>query len=105
MLNQLLVEYRYIFAALLGLILFAIMDYAKFKAMAYQVMLLAKSKAKDMVLKSGQEQEDFVVEKLYDLMPVRFKVFISKETLRAIVKKLYSAAKDILDDGKLNNSI
>jgi hypothetical protein len=90
---------------LLGVVIFAIFDFAKFKQIVFQAMLIAKSKAKDLVLKSGQEQEDWVVEKVYNILPARIKLFVSKEILRNLVKKFYKEAKDYLDDGKFNDSV
>lgn len=99
-------EWRYVVLYILGVIAFAVFQGKQWvKSQAYAFMLLAKSKAKDGVLNSGQAQEDWVVEALYILLKKLKIPFITEETVRAIVKKLYVLAKDYLDDGKINKSI
>ena len=68
-------------------------------------MLQAKDKAKDLILKSGQQQEDWVIDKAYIFLPKKITAFINRERMRKIIHYLYLKAKDLLDDGKLNNSI
>jgi hypothetical protein len=97
-------DWRFVIALILGVAVYAVADWKNFKIKAYQLMLDAKSLAKDQVLKTGQEQEDWVVEKLYAIMPAKFKLFISEDLLRKIVYKAYHIAKDYLDDGKLNGT-
>lgn len=104
-LKALLWDWRFVIIVVLAFVIWAIADFKNFKLLVVQVMLIAKSKAKDLVLKSGKEQEDFVVDKVYEIMPVRLKVFISKDLLRKFVQKLYHSIKDYLDDKQLNNSV
>jgi len=99
-------EWRYVVLYVLGVIAFAVFQGKQWvKSQAYAFMLLAKSKAKDGVLNSGQAQEDWVVETLYILLKKLKIPFITEENVRTIVKKLYILAKDYLDDGKINKSI
>ncbi|WP_315109723.1 hypothetical protein [Clostridium intestinale] len=99
-------EWRYVFLYALGVIAFAVFQGKQWiKCKAYAFMLLAKSKAKDGILNSGQAQEDWAVEALYILLKKLKIPFVTEETVRAIVKKLYVLAKDYLDDGKINISI
>jgi len=98
-------EFRYILIVIFGVIVFALFEWEKFKSIAYKTMLQAKTLAKDTILSSGQEQEDWVVDKLYLIMPIPFRVFLNKDLLRTIVKSVYDKAKDFLDDGKINGSI
>jgi hypothetical protein len=101
-----LFEWRFVIAVVLAVVLYACFEWNSFKALAYSIMLNAKSKAKDAILKSGIEQENFVVDHLYELLPARVKLIIrNKEMLRPIVHKLYIAMKDLIDDGKMNGSI
>jgi len=97
-------EFRYILIVLFGLVIFALFEWEKFKSLAYKTMLQAKTLAKDAILLSGQEQEDWVVDKLYLIMPISFRVLINRNFLRKIVKSVYHKAKDYLDDGKINGS-
>ena len=98
-------EFRYILIVIFCVIIFALFEWEKFKSVAYKTMLQAKTLAKDTILSSGQEQEDWVVDKLYLIMPIPFRVFLNKDLLRTIVKSVYDKAKDFLDDGKINGSI
>lgn len=98
-------DWRFILVTGLGFAIYAISDWKNFKILVNQAIVAAKSKAKDGVLKSGQDQENWVVDKVYDVMPARIKLFVNKELLRKIVNKAYHTAKDLLDDGKLNGSI
>lgn len=103
--QEFLWEYRYVIAALLAIILFAIFNFEKAKVVAYNGMLRAKSMAKDAVLNSGQEQEDWVVDHIYPYLPIGFKLVVNKNLFRKFVKWLYQMGKDWIDDGKMNQSI
>jgi hypothetical protein len=98
-------DWRFVLVVIAALIVWAILDWNSFKTKAYQLMLLAKSKAKDLVLNSGQEQEDWVVANLMPLIPIKFKPFLTEERVKKIVYWLYHKAKDKLDNGKFDNSI
>ncbi|MEA4827621.1 MAG: hypothetical protein VB130_13480 [Clostridium sp.] len=99
-------EWRYVIIYCISFIVFVIAHGKQWaKSKAYALMLLAKSKAKDGILTSGQEQEDWTVEQLYILFTKLKIPFITKDMLRNLVKNLYKVAKDYVDDGKLNNSI
>lgn len=74
------------------------------QAKAYSLMLLAKKLAKDEVLTTGAEQEEWVVNALYILLKKLKIPFVTKEGLRPVVQKLYVKAMDLYDDGQLNNS-
>lgn len=97
-------EYRFIIVVLLALGSYVLFEWQKFKAVAYAVMLKAKSLAKDAVLNSGTQQEDWVVKKLLLLLPKSWLIFLSEDKLRGIVHWLYHKAKDYIDDGQLNDS-
>lgn len=99
-------EWRFIIIYIISAIVFALsMGKEWFKAKAYSLMLLAKKQAKDGVLNSGREQEDWVVHELYIILRKLKVPFITEEVLRPLVHKLYNVAKDYLDDGQLNSSI
>lgn len=100
-----LFEYRFIIVAFLGLVFFGLFEREQAKAVLYALMLDAKSLAKDMVLKSGREQEEWVINKAYIYLPKWMAIAIPRETMRSIVRHLYYLARDKLDDGKLNKSI
>lgn len=98
-------EYRFVFMTAVAVIFYAIGDWKSFKAQAYNYMLRAKSLAKDGILKSGKEQEEWVVNLILQKAPKSWVRFLSEEQKRKIVKCLYDKGLDLLDDGKLNNSI
>lgn len=98
-------EYRFVIVSIMAVVLFALFEWKTFKEILYALMLQAKRFAKDKVMNSGKEQEDWVVTKAYIYLPKWITMFIPQETMRKIIKWLYDRAKDYLDDGKLNNSI
>lgn len=102
---MLLWEWRFVIALVVGVLLYAVLEWEKFKALAFSAMLQAKRMAKKAVLNSGQEQEDWAVQQILKYLPLRIKVFITEAMVRKAVKYLYSKAKDKLDDGQFNNSI
>lgn len=79
--------------AILAIVVAIVQNWTSVKAKAYESIAMAKKLAKDEVLKSGQEQEDWVVKTAYPLLPAQVRLFVSESTFRTIVKKLYDAAK------------
>ncbi len=98
-------EYRFIILIVLAVILYAALEWQKFKTQSYALMLQAKSLAKDAILKSGSQQEEWVIKKAYQYLPRRLTVFISEKRMKIIVHYLYIKTKDLIDDGEINNSI
>jgi hypothetical protein len=88
----------------LAVIFYAIFEWQRFKVKAHALMLQAKSLAKDAILKSVDQQTEWVVKKAYQLLPKTWTIFISEERMSKIVFYLYHKAKDYLEDGKVNNS-
>ncbi|KPU42686.1 hypothetical protein OXPF_37400 [Oxobacter pfennigii] len=103
--KEFLWEFRFFIVIIFALSLYALFAWQDFKTKAYALMLQAKSLAKDAVLKSGDQQAEWVVKKAYQFLPKSITIFLSEETMYKIVKTLYDKAKDYLDDGKLNSSI
>ncbi|MBK5243053.1 hypothetical protein [Clostridium sp.] len=100
-----LFEFRFIIIVVLAVILYAALEWQKFKSQAYVLMLQAKSMAKDAILKSGAQQEEWVIRKAYQFIPRRFTIFLSEQRMIKIVHYLYVKAKDYVDDGEINKSI
>lgn len=98
-------EWRFVIIVAVAFLLFCLLEWNKAKSILYGIMLQAKRLAKDAVLNSGQEQEEWVVKKAYQFLPAVFKLFLSEELMQKLIHWLYHAAKDYLDDGKLNDSI
>ena len=103
---NLLWEWRFvILIAIFAVSFLVLLGWQKTKVLLYQLMLQAKRMAKDAILKSGQQQEEWVVKRALQLLPLSLRVFLSEDTIRKIVKWLYMKAKDYADDGVINNSI
>ena len=102
--KEFLWDWRFVIIVLLGIILWVVFNWQKAKAIAYNGMLRAKSLAKDHVLNSGQEQEDWVVERVYPCLPAAFRLVVNKDLFRKFVRWLYGIGKDWIDDGVLNGS-
>lgn len=102
-------ELRFVIIVAAAIVLFfIILGWQKTREILYVLMLQAKSKAKDMVLASGQEQEDWTVKAAMKYSPLPVKVFLNilgEALVRKIIHWLYHTAKDKLDDGKINNSL
>lgn len=103
--NEIVWDWRFVIIVFLAIVLFCVFNWQKAKVIAYNGMLRAKSLAKDAVLNSGKEQEDWVVANVYPCLPLPVKAIMSKELFRRFVSWLYAKGKDLLDDGKLNSSI
>lgn len=97
-------DWRFAIVIILALLIFALFEWGKVKEFALSGALMAKKLAKDWVLNSGQEQEDWVVMRIYPCLPAPARVFISEAAFRKLIRYLYGKAKDFLDDGELNNS-
>lgn len=100
-------NYRFVIIGIVMIAIYDIMNSTAFKAKLYALMLDAKKLAKDGVLATGQAQEDWVVSHAADYLGKRFAIILkimSEEQLRALIKKLYDCAMDVLDDGKTNGS-
>lgn len=102
---EMLFEFRYVLAFLVGFVLFALFEWEKTRRIIGNLMLTAKSLAKDAVLNSGKDQEDWVLLKAYQYLPKWITMFIPEDVMRKLIQYLYHMAKDHLDDGKINNSI
>lgn len=105
LLKRLIWEYRFVLLVILAVFFYVIFEWQRFKTKAYALMLQAKSLAMDAILKSGNQQAEWVVKKAYQFLPRSWTIFISEERMRKIVFYLYHKAKDYLDDGQINNSI
>lgn len=102
---KILWEFRYVIIVVLGAVVYGWLTWKETKSRLYTLMLLAKSKAKYMILYTGQQQEEWVVRKALQYLPLSVRILFGENTIRGMVKWLYKNAKDYLDDGKLNNSI
>jgi len=60
--------------------------------------------AKDYILKSGQEQEEWVVNKAMIFLPVPIRVILNEDIVRRIIKWLFHNLKDYADNENLDDS-
>lgn len=98
-------EWRFVIAVIIAVVIYALLEWNKFKVQVYAIMLQAKRLAKDAFLKTGEEQVKWVVERAYVFLPKYITLFIPKSYMEDIIFYLYNKSKDYLDDGKINNSI
>lgn len=54
--------------------------------------------------KQGQQKFDYVIHMARGLLPKPIQLFVSESMLKEIVQLWFDGVKDLLDDGKLNNS-
>jgi hypothetical protein len=83
------------------LVLFGLMQWNWFRQRAYALMVQAKRMAIDEVLKSGDEQEQWVVDAL-QAIPILLP--IPRSVKLQVVRYLYKIAKDLCDNGQLDGS-
>lgn len=76
----------------------------KLRETAYQLMLIAEKKFGTDTGK-GAEKFDYVIERIYKLLPETVSFFISEKTFKEYIQIVYEDAKDLLDDGVQNDSI
>lgn len=67
---------------------------------AYKLFLKAEHNIKD-----GECKMNYVVENIYLYLPTMIRIFVSEESLKRIVQKMFDEIKDLLDDGKRNGSV
>lgn len=103
--KNLIFEWRYVLTFFIAFAIYVLFEWQRAKTTLYALMLQAKRYAKDAVLKSGKEQEEWVVKKAFQFLPLSLRLFLSEDTIRKIVKWLFGKLKDYIDDGKLNGSI
>lgn len=53
----------------------------------------------------GDRKMEYVLDHVYPYLPKILQIFISPELLQKIIQKMFDEIKDLLDDGKRNNSI
>lgn len=97
-------EWRFVIILLLAAVLYCIMEWEKAKRIIYAGIAQAKRYAKDQVLKSGKQQEEYVVKLMLQKLPLSLRIFLGEDLIRRIVKWLYTRLADYMDDGILNES-
>lgn len=68
----------------------------------YHLFLVAENTFKES--KSGKQKMQFVVSKARSLLPNYIQVFVTEEMLYRLIQFWFDSIKDLLDDGKYNQS-
>ena len=102
--KALIFDLRFVLVFILCTILFASFEWERFKVKVSALIIGAKTLAKEKVLMTGKEQEDYVVMKIFSYIPTWIHKAIPEDVLRKLIKYLYTRAMDYIDDGKLNDS-
>ena len=120
MLKEILVNYWWIILVVLGFVVYEVIKYKKISKIqgediakeelikdiretVYKLMFLAEDKWGNG--KEGSFKFAWVVESLYKLFPDSLKEVLGEDKVEETVQEWYIKAKDLLDDGKINNSV
>lgn len=96
-------------AVLLVITIVMIVQYFKLKAFdgiredVYQIIL--KAEHTYIGSEQGRHKFKYVVQQARELLPIWIQVFISQEFLEKMIEKWFRGVKDLLDDGKVNESL
>lgn len=93
-----IVENKFSIVLIIAIFLSGVYEWEKTKATLYGLMLQAKRLAKELVLNSGKEQEEWVLERAYIYLPKWISFLIPRELMRSLIAYLYSTAKDYLQE-------
>lgn len=97
-----------VIAVLIILTIVMIYQYAKLKGLngiradVYQLILAAEH----MYYKSGEGKQKlkYVVSRARSMLPGWIRIFVTEKMLEKIIEEWFKGIKDLLDDGKINNS-
>jgi len=73
------------------------------RADVYQLFLNAEHMYKESA--QGQQKMKWVIQQARGLLPEWAKAIISEEMLMKVVQKWFNGIKDLLDDGKMNQTV
>ncbi|OPJ57179.1 hypothetical protein [Alkalithermobacter paradoxus] len=107
--TSILHEYGWFFLLIIVIVGYMVYIYKRFgekvaikeaRELAYKLMLIAE---KNFV--NGDEKFAWVVRKFYNMIPEYTKSLFTEKEIESFVQNSYDEIKDILDDGKKNNSV
>lgn len=75
---------------------------SEIRADVYQLFLEAEHKPE--IMESGKQKMKWVLSRARSLLPEWAELFITDAFLEKVVEGWFRAVKDLLDDGKLNNT-
>ncbi len=93
-------DYKYIVMITAVIAAYYIYEWQRAKTILYSLMLQAKRLSKDLTLKSGKEQEDWVVKKAGKYLPALVRLLLNENILTAAVHELYRDSKKYQDSGR-----
>ena len=73
----------------------------KIRTKAYEFFLKAEH---EFINGEGEIKMDYVVSNVYVYLPTFVRIFMTEENLKVLLQKMFDEVKDLLDDGKFNNS-
>lgn len=97
-------EYLLIIIGVLAilLILFLLIKFSsKFRKVAYKLFVKAEKEYKSG---EGQEKMEYVISNIHSWLPEYISMFIPESVLKKILQWFFDELKDVLDDGKFNES-
>lgn len=68
----------------------------------YKLFLVAERSYKESG--SGKQKFDYVIGMIYSMMPAMLRLLVPQTQLERIIQNWFDEIKDLLDDGKLNDS-
>lgn len=98
-------EYKTLILLAFWLITYVVTSWEKFKSDIKSAMLAAKQMSKEQLLKTGIEQRQWVLDFIYKELPKTWIVILGEKRTKDLVQKLYDSALDLIDDGKINDSL
>lgn len=101
--NILLIAITVIFILITGFVIYKYLKMntvEKIRADVYQLFL----KVEHSYQKTGLQKMEWVVQKARSLLPEWAKLIITDDFLKYTLQIWFNGVKDLLDDGKLNNS-
>lgn len=73
------------------------------RADVYQLFLEAEHQYRQT--EAGKQKMEYVIQRAQNLLPVWARFFITDKLLKKVIQMWFDAVKDLLDDGKYNQSI
>ena len=96
-----IIENKIYIVLIIAVVSSGLYEWNKTKAILYGLMLQAKRLAIELVLNTGKEQEEWVLERAYEYLPKWISFMIPREMMRSLIAYLYGTAKDYLKDIEL----
>ncbi len=93
-----IIENKFYIVVIIAVLTSGLYEWHKTKSILYGLMLQAKRLAAELVLNSGKQQEEWVLERAYIYLPKWLSFMIPREIMRSLIAYLYSSAKAYLEE-------